>query len=155
MRNHDFAPLTRSMIGFDRMFDLLDDAFKLAQADDGYPPYDIVKTGENAYRIDLAVAGFTAEDLSVTAQEGLLVIAGRKGTEEQAAHLHRGIAKRSFERRFNLADHVEVTGASLVDGLLSIELVREIPEAMQPRRIEIGSPAPPEPRQEIEQQKAA
>jgi molecular chaperone IbpA len=142
MRYFDFSPLSRSAIGFDRIFDLLDNASSLAQGDDGYPPYNISRTGDNAYRIEIAVAGFGPEDLSVTSQENVLLVTGRKAPDDKAQYLHHGIAGRAFERRFNLADHVLVAKANLVNGLLSIDLVRELPEAMKPRRIEIGASAP-------------
>ena len=139
MRYFDFSPLSRSAIGFDRIFDMLDNASSLAQGDDGYPPYNISRTGENAYRIEIALAGFAPEDLTITSQENVLLVAGRKAPNETAEYLHHGIAGRAFERRFNLADHVQVVQANLVNGLLSIELVREVPEAMKPRKIEIGA----------------
>ena len=142
MRYFDFTPLSRSAIGFDRIFDLLDNASSLAQGDDGYPPYNISRTGDNAYRIEIAVAGFGPEDLSVTSQENVLLVTGRKAPDDKAQYLHHGIAGRAFERRFNLADHVLVAKANLVNGLLSIDLVRELPEAMKARRIEIGASAP-------------
>jgi molecular chaperone IbpA len=138
MRNYDFAPLTRSTVGFDRVFDLLDSAFTAAQVDEGYPPFNIVKTGDTSYRIELAVAGFGPGDLSIVAQENVLTISGSKNASQQPLYLHHGIASRAFERRFNLADYVKVAKADLVNGLLSIDLVREIPEAMRPRQIQIG-----------------
>ncbi|APO71066.1 HSP20 family heat shock protein (plasmid) [Rhizobium gallicum] len=139
MRNEfDFAPLYRSSIGFDRVFNLLNNAQRF-QAVDTWPPYDIVKAGEDEYRITMAVAGFAEEDLSVTHERNVLVIAGAKPDKEDMQYLHHGIAGRSFERRFELADHVKVLGASLKNGLLSVELKREIPEEMKPRRIAIGT----------------
>lgn len=144
MRTYDLSPLFRSTVGFDRVFNLLEDASKLASLDN-WPPYDIARTGEDQYRISMAVAGFAPEELEVTTEPNLLIVSGRKQAEEQETHfLHRGIAQRLFERRFELADHVKVTGANLVNGLLTIELVREIPEALKPRRIEIQSQAAPE-----------
>jgi len=134
----DFAPLFRSTVGFDRLFDLLDGATRYEPVDN-YPPYNIEKLGENAYRVTMAVAGFGPEDLTITAQPNLLVVAGQKSRQDNAQYLHHGLATRAFERRFNLADHVQVKGASLENGLLSVELVREVPEAMRPRTIEIGS----------------
>lgn len=138
----DFTPLFRSTVGFDRMLDALRSATRLDHPD-SYPPYDIERAGEDSYRVTLAVAGFRPEELTVTAQQNMLVIAGnRRGreandnTERQV--LHRGIATRAFERRFDLADHVKVVGATLADGLLTVELQREVPEAIRPRRIEIG-----------------
>ena len=145
MRNFDFAPLNRSTIGFDRVFDLLDSAFSASQADEGYPPFNITKTGETSYRIEVAVAGFGPQDLSIVAQENVLTVSGRKkDNSEQQLYLHHGIASRAFERRFNLADYIKVVGADLVNGLLTIELVREIPEAMRPRQIQIGTAQRPE-----------
>jgi molecular chaperone IbpA len=142
MRTFDFSPLYRSAVGFDRMTSLLDAAQKSAAAD-SYPPYNIEKTGEDAYRITLAVAGFGAQDIEMEVRDGQLVIVGKGDSEGDGSQfLHRGIARRAFERRFQLADHVEVKGADLKDGLLVVDLVREIPEAMKPRRIEIGSDAP-------------
>lgn len=139
MRHVDFSPLYRSTVGFDRLFTMLD---SLAQPDQGqtYPPYNIERTGENAYRITMAVAGFGEDELSIEARENTLAVKAEKADENGAdenEYLYRGIAKRAFERRFQLADHVEVRGASLKNGLLHIDLVREIPEAMKPRRIEI------------------
>ena len=138
----DLSPLWRSSIGFDRMLDLLDEVTHFEPADH-YPPYDIEKTGENAYRITLAVAGFTLEELAVAAQPNLLVISGKKADSESGQFLHRGIAARSFERQFKLADFVKVVGASLDQGLLMIDLVREVPEALKPRRIAIAARAEP------------
>ncbi|HLI13504.1 MAG TPA: Hsp20 family protein [Alphaproteobacteria bacterium] len=139
----DFSPLRRSSIGFDRMLDLLDEVTR-AEAADNYPPYNIEKAGEDAYRITLAVAGFTPEELSITTQLNLLVVAGRKSDSEEHAYLHRGIAARIFERQFTLADYVKVVGAKLEQGLLMIDLVREVPEAMKPRRIAIASSSEPQ-----------
>ena len=142
MRNYDFAPLWRSSVGFDRMFDLINNT-QLLEGQDNYPPYDIVRTGEDTYRISVAVAGFSPDDVTVTAQQNLLTVAGRK-TEEKTAtsgkdFLYRGISARSFERKFSLEDHVEVENASYENGLLQIDLVRKIPEAMKPRRIQIAT----------------
>ena len=138
MRTYDFAPLWRSSVGFDRLFDLINDTQRL-DGQDNYPPYDIVRTGDNAYRISLALAGFSPDEITITAQQNKLTVAGGKGGQpSQAEYLHQGISARSFERQFNLEDHVEVEGASFENGLLQIELVRQIPEAMKPRRIEIG-----------------
>ncbi len=139
MRTFDFSPLYRSAVGFDRMMSLLDAAQKSATAD-SYPPYNIEKTGEDAYQITVAVAGFGPDDLDVEVRDGQLVIVGKGAPDgENVTFLHRGIAKRAFERRFQLADHVEVKGADLRDGLLVVDLVREIPEAMKPRKIDIAS----------------
>jgi molecular chaperone IbpA len=138
MRSIDFAPLTRSTIGFDRLFDLLQTAAQPTEADGGYPPYNIARTGENGYRLELAVAGFSPEQLSITAQQGQLIVAGRKSSGNGSAYLYQGIPGGSFERRFQLADFLKVTGASFADGILAIDLVREVPEAMKPRKIAIG-----------------
>lgn len=138
MRMMDFAPLTRSSIGFDRLFDMLEHTMQVEQADN-YPPYNIEKVGEDAYRITLAVAGFTADELSVTSQQDQLIVAGRKAQNNGGEYLYQGIAARPFQRQFSLADYVKVTGAKLDNGMLSIDLVREVPEAMKPRRIEIGN----------------
>ena len=140
MRSFDFAPLYRSTVGFDRMFSLLDRVSGVDGGTPSYPPYNIERTGENAYRITLAVAGFSEDDLSIEAKENTLTIRGDKQskTEETSAEtLYRGIAARTFERLFQLADHVEVKGASLKNGLLHVDLVREVPEAMKPRQIPI------------------
>jgi molecular chaperone IbpA len=140
MRTFDLTPFQRSTIGFDRLFSMLDQAAGLDNAP-SYPPYNIERTGENAYRISVAVAGFAPEELTVETRENTLVIRGEKAVtegEERPAFLHQGIAARAFERRFQLADHVVVTAADLAHGLLHIELVRELPEAMKPRVIAIG-----------------
>lgn len=139
MRTVDFSPLYRSTVGFDRLFSMLD---QMASSDAGqtYPPYNIERTGENAYRITIAVAGFGEGDLTIEAREATLTVKGEKKAEtrEGAEVLYRGIASRAFERRFQLADHVEVKGASLENGLLHIDLVREIPESKKARSIPIG-----------------
>jgi len=132
----DFSPFYRSSIGFDRVFDLLESAAR-GQPADNWPPYDIAKTGDDAYRISMAVAGFAQDELTISTKPNLLVVTGEKAEEATGEYLHRGIANRSFNRQFELADHVKVTGANLVNGLLTIELRREIPEEMKPRRIEI------------------
>jgi len=137
----DFSPFYRSSIGFDRVFDLLENANRLTSIDN-WPPYDIARTGDDAYRISMAVAGFAQSDLSITQQQNMLVVAGQKSAEDNGEYLHRGIARRDFERRFELADHVKVAGAALENGLLTIDLKREVPEAMKPRRIEIGAGEP-------------
>ena len=138
MRTLDFSPLYRSVVGFDRLADLLESAS--AEAATGYPPYNIERTAENEYRIEIAVAGFRPEELNVEVKENLLTVQGRKAANDEDRHyLHRGLAKRNFERRFQLADYVVVTNADLRDGLLQIALKRELPEALKPRRIEIGS----------------
>jgi molecular chaperone IbpA len=142
MRNFDFAPLYRATVGFDRMADLMDRVLAADVAQPTYPPYNIEKTADNAYRISIAVAGFTPEELAVEVKDATLVIAARKAPEETARNfLHRGIATRAFERRFALADHVRVTGALHEHGMLHIDLVRETPEALKPRRIEIARAA--------------
>ena len=136
MSSFDFSPLFRSTIGFDRLSRLLDQS--LVDEGTSYPPYNIEKTGEDAYRITMAVAGFGEEDINIVAQENMLVVAGKaKPVDEKAQFLYRGIAGRAFERRFQLADHIKVNGASLVNGLLHVDLVREVPEAKRPRQIKI------------------
>ena len=137
----DFAPFRRSTVGFDRLFDMLENT-GLGQTQENYPPFDLIKLGENDYRIELAVAGFNRDEIDITAQQNVLIVTGKKKDESEGKssdYIYRGIATRSFERRFALADHIQVRGADLKDGLLSIELVREIPEAMKPRKIDIGS----------------
>ena len=141
MRTFDLAPLYRSTVGFDRLFSMLD-AFDSAP---GYPPYNIERTGENAYRISVAVAGFSEKDISIEAKENTLTIKGEKQTkadEKKGEVLYQGIAARAFERVFQLAEHVEVRGAALENGLLHVDLVRQVPEAMKPRRIAIGNAGP-------------
>lgn len=138
MRNEfDFAPLYRSSIGFDRVFNLLNNAQRL-QAGDTWPPYDIVKINEGSYRIIMAVAGFSEGDLELTQERNMLMVKGQKAEDQEGEYLHRGIAGRAFERRFELADHVLVQDASLKNGLLSISLRHDVPEAMKPRKIAIG-----------------
>jgi molecular chaperone IbpA len=142
MRTFDLAPLYRSTVGFDRLFSMLDQVSGFDGAAPSYPPYNIERTGENAYRITVAVAGFTEPELSIELKEGTLTIRGEKKakeTDKSGEVLYQGIAARAFERRFQLADHVEVRGAALENGLLHVDLVREIPEAMKPRSIPIGS----------------
>jgi molecular chaperone IbpA len=142
MERFDLTPYRRSMVGFDRLFDMLENQSRLSSGDN-YPPFNIEKTGEDRYRITLAVAGFKRDDLDITAHQNLLVIQGRKGDESQTGKLlHAGIAQRGFERRFELADYVRVDHADLADGLLVIDLVREVPEAMKPRKIQIGGQSP-------------
>lgn len=139
MQAFDFAPLYRATVGFDRVANLLDRALTADVAQPTYPPYNIEKTDEDAYRISIAVAGFSPDELSVEVKDGGLVVsAKRSGETEAKTYLHRGIATRAFERRFTLADHVRVTGAAHENGMLHIDLVRETPEALKPRRIEIG-----------------
>ena len=136
MRTFDLAPLYRSTVGFDRLFSMLD-GFEAAP---GYPPYNIESTGEDSYRLTMAVAGFARDELDITVQQNQLVISGKaqKEDEAQGRYLHRGIARRAFERRFSLADHIKVSGASMDNGLLHVDLVREVPEAAKPRQIKIG-----------------
>ncbi len=151
MRQIDLSPLYRSVVGFDRLADLLDSAS--TEAATGYPPYNIERTAENAYRIEIAVAGFRPEDLNIEVKENLLTVVGRKpANEDTRRYLHRGLAERNFQRRFQLADYVVVTEARLADGLLSIALKRELPEALKPRRIEIATGETPV---QIEAEKAA
>ncbi|WLR95335.1 Hsp20 family protein [Shinella zoogloeoides] len=154
--SYDYAPLYRSSVGFDRIFNLLENAQRARSTND-WPPYDIVKTGDDSYRISIAVAGFAQDDLDISFQSNLLTVTGKKQEGSADGYLHRGIAGRPFEHRFELADHVRVNGADLSNGLLSIELVREIPEALKPRKITIqSSPALTSPRPaQIEAQKAA
>ncbi len=141
MRTYDLSPLFRSTVGFDRLTRLLDAALTTDDSQLSYPPYNIEKTGEDAYRITMAVAGFGAEDLEVVAQQNSLVTGKAKKDAESSQFLYRGIAGRAFERRFQLADFIRVSGASLVNGLLHIDLVREVPETMKPRTIRIEAKA--------------
>ena len=134
----DFSPLFRSSIGYDRMLNALETASRIETADN-WPPYDIAKTAEDDYRIAMAVAGFSQEELDITQEQNMLMVSGQKAAEDKGEYLHRGIAGRAFQRRFELADPVKVVGASLVNGLLTIDLKREIPEEMKPRRIEIAA----------------
>ncbi len=140
MRSFDFAPLYRASVGFDQIADMMDRVLSSDVAQPTYPPYNIEKTADDAYRISIAVAGFADEDLSVEVKDGALIVSARKSEEDaDRTYLHRGIATRAFERRFQLADHVRVSGATHTDGMLHIELVREVPEALKPRRIAITS----------------
>lgn len=139
MRSYDLSPLFRSTVGFDRMMRLLDAAGRVDELAPTYPPYNIEKTGEDSYRVTMAVAGFCDDELNITVQEGMLTVTGKAVKEEEPKQfLHHGIARRAFERRFELADHIQVRGANLTNGLLHIDLVREVPEAMKPRSIKIG-----------------
>ena len=141
----DFSPFRRSTVGFDRLFDMLENSSFGAGQQENYPPFDLIKKGENDYCIELAVAGFKPEEIDITAQQNVLIVSGRKNEESDekgSDYIYRGIATRSFERRFALADHIQVKGADMKDGLLSIELKREIPEAMKPKKINIGGSAP-------------
>ena len=149
MRNFDLTPLMRATVGFDRLANLLDTATRVDEGTLGYPPYNIEKTGEDAYRITMAVAGFGEEDLEITVQENSLVIKAAKAKTEEdktVKYLHRGIATRGFERRFDLADFIKVTGARLENGMLSVDLEREVPEAMKPRTIAIETKAKSRPK---------
>ena len=144
MRTLDLTPLFRSTVGFDRLDKLFDAAFRDAAREVSYPPYNIAKTGENAYRVSMAVAGFGEKELDITQHENVLIVKGQlQDQEKEVQYLHRGIAQRAFEHRFQLADHVKVVGARLSNGLLDIELAREVPEAMKPRKIEVGTASRP------------
>jgi molecular chaperone IbpA len=154
MRDFDLTPIWRSTVGFDRLVDLIDDSLRLA-GEDNYPPYNIARTGEDNYRISLALAGFKPEEITVTAEQNMLTVEGRKAEKDDREYLYQGISRRPFRRQFNLADYVEVKGALFEDGLLQVDLVRELPEAMKPRRIAVKSgPSRGEP-QQIEQKQAA
>ena len=136
----DFGNFRRSSVGFDRLFDMLENS---NFAGENYPPFDLIKVDDNRYQIEVAVAGFGQNEIEITSQQNQLLIRGQKSDDNGSNYVHRGIANRSFERRFALADHIQVRGADLKDGMLSIELVREIPEAMKPRKIEIGGTTQP------------
>jgi molecular chaperone IbpA len=158
MRTFDFSPLFRSTVGFDRVSHLLDSA--LRQSDDalnGFPPYNIEKLGDDSYRIVMAVAGFSEDDLEIVSADNVLTVRGKANKEEgeQPTFLHRGIAGRAFERRFQLADHIKVSAADLKNGLLEIELVREVPEVLRPRTIAIGKGTPQAQPQEAIEARAA
>jgi molecular chaperone IbpA len=143
----DFAPYRRSTVGFDRLFDMLENSSFGQAQQENYPPFDLIKKGDNDYCIELAVAGFKPDEIDITAQQNVLLVSGRKSEENEQKgddYIYRGIANRSFERRFALADHIQVKGADMKDGLLSIELVREIPEAMKPKKIAIGGSQTPQ-----------
>ena len=143
MNTFDFSPLFRSTIGFDRLTRMVDAAARTDNAALAYPPYNIEKTGEDAYRLTMAVAGFSPEEVDVTVQENSLLVTGKaKKDGEESRYLHRGIARRTFERRFSLADHIKVVGATLQNGMLHVDLVHEVPEAAKPRKIQIGSGQP-------------
>ena len=148
MSNIDLTPLYRTVVGFDRLASMIDQASRL-DGSQGYPPYNIERVDDNAFAIEIAVAGFTEDDLDIETKEGLLTVAGKRGESEDGEgrnYLHRGIAQRSFIRRYQLADHVIVTGANLQHGVLRIDLIRELPEEKKPRKIEIGAPAKSEPK---------
>jgi len=154
MRSFDLSPLFRSTVGFDRLSRLMDAASRIDDNAIAYPPYNIERTGEETYRITMAVAGFGEGDLTITTQDNQLLISGKLGKDEEGqAFLYRGIAGRAFERRFTLADHIRVNGASLVNGLLHVDLVREVPEAMKPRQVKINTSPSSKP-QVIENQAA-
>ncbi|MCK0139434.1 Hsp20 family protein [Aliiroseovarius sp. F47248L] len=138
MRNFDLSPLYRATVGFDQIADLMDRVLTNDVSRESYPPYNIEKIADDGWRISVAVAGFTEDELSVEVRENALVISAKKADEQERTYLHRGIATRAFERRFHLADHVRVTGAAHEHGMLHIDLVREVPEALKPRRIEIA-----------------
>jgi molecular chaperone IbpA len=143
MDRFDFSPLFRSTIGFDRLTQLADAATRVDSASLAYPPYNIEKTGEDAYRLTMAVAGFSADELDITVHENTLMVTGKaQKDEDQNRYLHRGIARRAFERRFSLADHIKVVGASLVNGMLHVDLVHEVPEEAKPRKVQIGTGQP-------------
>ena len=143
MRTFDLTPLYRATVGFDQIADLMDRALAKDAGTNSYPPYNIEKTSDDGWRISIAVAGFSEDDLSIEVKDRALVVTARKADEaEEKTYLHRGIATRAFDRRFHLADHVKVTGASHADGMLHVDLVREVPEALKPRRIEIAKSAP-------------
>jgi molecular chaperone IbpA len=150
MRTFDPTPFWRSTVGFDHLFEMLDQTGRLAN-DDNYPPYNIERTGDDKYRISLALAGFSPDDVNITAEQNVLTVEANKSQKQETEYLYQGISARSFRRIFNLADHVEVRNASFEDGLLKIDLVRELPEAMKPRRIQINGAKQPT----LEQKKAA
>jgi molecular chaperone IbpA len=142
MTNYDLSPFWRSTVGFDRLFNMLDDDGWRAATEQNYPPYNIERTGEDSYAVTLAVAGFAPEDITITAEQNVLTVEGRKADKTERHYLYHGISARAFRRQFNLADYVKVTGATFENGLLQITLVREIPEAMKPRKIDIKTGAP-------------
>ena len=154
MDRFDFTPLFRSTIGFDRFARLVDAASRVDSTAVAYPPYNIEKTGEDAYRLTMAVAGFAENELDVTVHEATMIVSGKgQDKDEDSRYMHRGIARRAFERRFTLSDYMKVSGASLENGLLHVDLVREVPEEAKPRQIKIGSGEPPRP--QVLEQKAA
>jgi molecular chaperone IbpA len=156
MERFDFTPLFRSTIGFDRLARLADTANRVDSTAQSYPPYDIETTAEDAYRLTMAVAGFAQGELDITVHENTLIVTGKAQNDtENGRYLHHGIARRAFERRFSLADHLKVTGASLDNGLLHVDLVREVPEAMKPRTVRIGTVEPAAAPQVSEHQRAA
>ena len=143
MTRYDLSPLFRSTVGFDRLARLVDSATRVDDGALSYPPYNIEKTAEDSYRVTMAVAGFGADELDITVHENSLTVSGKSRDEEKAEFLHRGIARRAFERRFQLADHIKVANAALANGLLDIDLVREVPEQLKPRKIAITGNATP------------
>ena len=149
-----FAPYRRSTVGFDRLFDLLENS-SLGQGSENYPPFDLIKVDENHYRVILAVAGFGRDEIDITAQQNQLIVSGKKADDEGVDYIHRGIANRQFERRFGLADFIKVSEADLKDGLLSVDLIREIPEAMKPKKISIGGTQPKQEAIEVTAQESA
>ena len=151
--NTDFAPFFRSTVGFDRLFDLLENTSRLTTASN-WPAYNIARTGEDGYRISLAVPGFTMDELEITQQPNMLIVSGKKADEQQLDVLHRGIPTGNFTHKFELADYVDVVDARLSDGLLTVELKREVPEAMKPRRIEIATASARQPDKQIESKAA-
>ena len=159
MTRYDLSPLFRSTVGFDRLARLVDAATRVDDTTPSYPPYNIEKTGEDSYRLTMAVAGFSQDEIDIVVQENTLFVTGKAQKEdENGRYLHRGIARRAFERRFSLADHIKVVGASLANGMLHVDLVREVPEAAKPRKVQIGAqpeqvPAPQQ--EEVSQRKAA
>jgi len=140
MNRFDFTPYRRNTVGFDRLFELLENNGRVAQ-NENYPPFNIERTGENDYKVTIAVAGFKTDEIEITAQQNMLIVSGQKDADsnDNRDFLHMGIASRNFERKFQLADHIHVTDADLADGLLTITLVREVPEALKPRKIAIGA----------------
>jgi molecular chaperone IbpA len=153
MDRFDFSPLFRSTIGFDRLARMVDSATRVDTAS-SYPPYNIEKTADDSYRLTMAVAGFSQSELDITVHENTLIVTGKaQQDDDNGRYLHRGIARRAFERRFSLADHIKVTGASLDNGLLHVDLVREVPEAMKPRQIKIAANEPTSP--QVTEQRAA
>ena len=144
MPTFDFSPLYRSTVGFDRLMHVLDEATNFDASAPSYPPYNIEKTGDSSYRITMAVAGFSGDEINIVAQPNSLIVSGRKKDEPKAEYLHRGIASRAFERRFDLADYIRVQDATLADGLLHVELVRDVPEALKPRTIKVGTKSQPQ-----------
>jgi molecular chaperone IbpA len=153
MTNYDLSPFWRSTVGFDRLFNMLEDEALRVAGEQNYPPYNIERTGEDSYEVTLAVAGFAPEEITITAEQNVLTVEGRKSDKIERHYLYHGISARAFRRQFNLADYVKVNGATFENGLLQISLVREIPEAMKPRRVEIKTGAPSH--KQMEQLKAA